>query len=117
MEWHRHREAASGEREARIHCSSVRRLCVFRDWSRRHHRRACMQLLRHQRVEVLMEQGFSTSPALAPVPLSRAQRAHSRLDCSERFARNARVPTANRVTIRLFGVPEDFATSLGLATA
>jgi hypothetical protein len=43
--------------------------------------------------------------------------AHSRLDWSERLAGNARGPTANRVTIRLFGIPEDFALSLGLATA
>lgn len=64
-----------------------------------------------------MEQVLSTSPALVPALLSRAQRAHSRLDWSERLAGNARVPTANRVTIQLFGIPEDFAISLGLATA
>jgi len=88
---------------------------LWRDWSRRHHRRACKQLLRSQRVEVQVEQGLSAGPA--PAPLSRAQRAHYRLDFQERFARNARAPTASRVTIRLFGVPEGFATSLGLATA
>jgi hypothetical protein len=89
----------------------------WRDWSRRHHRRVCRQLLRHQRVEVQVEQGLSASPDLAPAPLSRAQRAHDRLDFQERLTRNARVPTASRVTIRLCGVPEGFATSLGLATA
>jgi hypothetical protein len=89
----------------------------WRDWSRRFHRRVCMHLLRQQRVEVQVEQGLSASPALAPAPLSRAQRAHYRLDFQERLARNARVPTASRVTIRLFGIPEGFATSLGLATA
>src|SRR2546425_4331843 len=90
---------------------------LWKDWSRRLHRRACMHLLRQQRVEVQVEQGLSASPALAPVPLSRAQRAHYRLDFQERLARNARVPTASQVTIRLYGVPEGFATSLGLATA
>ena len=75
------------------------------------------QLLRSQRVEIQVDQGLSASSDLAPAPLSRAQRAHYRLDFQERFARNAWVPTANRVTIRLFGVPEGFATSLGLATA
>jgi len=90
---------------------------LWRDWSRRHHRRACKQLLRSQRVEVQAEQGLSASPEPVPVLLSRAQRAHYRLDFQERFARNARAPTASRVTIRLFGVPEGFATSLGLATA
>ncbi len=90
---------------------------LWRDWSRRHHRRACKQLLRSQRVEVQLEQGLSAGPDPAPAPLSRAQRAQYRLDFQERFARNARAPTASRVTIRLFGVPEGFATSLGLATA
>jgi hypothetical protein len=90
---------------------------LWRDWSRRLHRRVCMHLLRQQRVEVQVEQGLSACPVLAPAPLSRAQRAHYRLDFPERLARNARIPTASQVTIRLFGVPEGFATSLGLATA
>jgi hypothetical protein len=90
---------------------------LWRDWNRRHHRRACIQLLRQQHVEVQVEQGFSASPTISPAPLSRAQRAHYRLDFQERLARNARAPTASRVMIRLFGVPEGFATSLGLATA
>lgn len=90
---------------------------LWRDWNRRHYRRACLQLLRQQHVEVQGESGSSASPPISPVPLSRAQRAHYRLDWSERLARNARAPTANRVTIKLFGVPEGFATSLGLVTA
>jgi hypothetical protein len=88
---------------------------LWRDWSRRLHRRACKQLLRSQRVEVQMEQGLSASSALVPAPLSRAQRAQYRLDFQERLARNARVPTASWVTIKLFGVPEGFALSLGFA--
>jgi hypothetical protein len=90
---------------------------LWKDWSRRQHRRACMQLLRHQRVEVRVELGLAAAPTLPPAPLSRAQRAHYRLDFQERLARNARVPAASQVTIRLFGVAEGFATSLGLATA
>ena len=89
---------------------------LWRDWSRRLHRRACMQL-RCQHLEVQIESGRSASPSLLPAPLSRAQRAHYRLGWQERFARNARAPTASRVTLKLFGAPEDFATSLGLATA
>jgi hypothetical protein len=84
---------------------------LWRDWSRRAHRRACMQLVRHQRLEM------SLSPPAADVILSRAQRARYRLCCQERLARNARVSTAGPVTIRLFGVPAAFAASLGLATA
>ena len=89
---------------------------LWRDWSRREHRRACMQLVRHQRIEVSLPPPAAPSPRTADVILSRAQRAHSRLSWAERLARNARVPTARQVTIRLFGVPESFATSLGLAT-
>src|SRR5204863_5457944 len=56
---------------------------LWKDWSRRQHRRACMQLLRHQRVEVRIEQGLSSAPTLPPAPLSRAQRAHDRLTFQE----------------------------------
>jgi hypothetical protein len=87
---------------------------LWRDWSRRHHRRACMQLLRHQRVEIQVESEISATPAVKPAPLSRAQRAHYRLSWQERLARNVRDPTAGPVTIKLFGVPQAFATQLGL---
>jgi hypothetical protein len=90
---------------------------LWRDWSRRAHRRACMQLLRHQRLEMSLSPPTAASPPVADVILSRAQRAHSRLSWAERLARNARVSTAGQVTIRLFGVPAAFAASLGLATA
>jgi hypothetical protein len=90
---------------------------LWRDWSRREHRRACMQLLRQQRIEVSLSAPAAASSRNVEVILSRSQRAHTRLSWAERFARNARVPTASQVTIRLFGVPESFAISLGLATA
>jgi hypothetical protein len=90
---------------------------LWRDWSRRRHRRACKQLLRCQHMEIQMEQDLSARPSLATVPISRAQRTHYRLDFQERLARNMRISTMNKVTIKLFWVPEDFATSLGLATA
>jgi hypothetical protein len=87
---------------------------LWRDWSRRRHRRACMHLLRQQQVAVQIER--EPSACSPPTPLSRAQRAHYRLDWSERLARNARISTANQVSIKLFGVPESLALSLGLAT-
>ena len=90
---------------------------LWGDWSRRTHRRACMQLLRSQRVEVDWSESGHPDPGVEPSPLSRAQRAHFRLCWPERLARNARPPTAGSVTIRLFGVPEALATFLGLATA
>ncbi len=90
---------------------------LWRDWSRRAHRRACRQLVRHQRLEVSLSPPATASPPIAEVILSRAQRARYRLSWQERLARNARVSTAGQVTIKLFGVPTAFAASLALATA
>jgi hypothetical protein len=90
---------------------------LWRDWSRREHRRACMRLVRHQRLEMGLSPPAAASPPTAEGILSRAQRAHSRLSWQERLARNARPPTAGQVTIKLFGIPAPFAASLGLATA
>jgi len=86
---------------------------LWRDWSRRVHRRACIQLLRHQRVEVQVESG-ETALAVTPMPLSRAERAHARLTWAKRLARNAHSLTTGQVTIKLFGLPQAFATQLGL---
>ena len=88
---------------------------LWQDWSRRAHRRACMRLVRHQRVEVQIGPPSQGRPDPSPSPLSRAHRAHYRLAWAERLGRNARSPTADPVTIRLFGVPAAFATTLGLA--
>ncbi len=90
---------------------------LWRDWSRRLYRRECMQFLRHQRVEVQMDQALAVCPEASSSLLSRAQQAHYRLSWPERLARNARVSTSGQVTIKLFGVPVAFATSLSLATA
>jgi hypothetical protein len=90
---------------------------LWRDWSRRKERRACLELVRSQRVEVEVASGRPPPPATSSAPLSRAQRAHWRLSWEERLARNARAPTAGQVTIRLFGVPDAFARFLDLATA
>lgn len=90
---------------------------LWRDWSRRAHRRACLELVRDQRLEMSLSPPAAVATGSADVILSRAQRAHSRLSWGERLARNARRPTAGQVTIRLFGVPEGFALWLGLATA
>jgi hypothetical protein len=90
---------------------------LWRDWSRRRQRRACLDLVRGQRLEVQMAPGLPPTPAASPVLLSREQRAHWRLSWAERLARNARAPTAGPVTIHLFGVPAAFARFLDLATA
>ena len=89
---------------------------LWRDWSRREHRRACIQLVRHQRIEVSLSPP-TASPDPADVILSRARRAHYRLAWAERLARNARPLTAGPVMIKLFGIPEDVAESIGLKHA
>jgi len=88
----------------------------WQDWSRKQHRRACIRLVRDQHLEVSQAQGPPNQSSPGPVILSRAQRAHFRLAWAERLTRNAHTRAAGRVTIRLFGVPEGFATALGLAT-
>lgn len=89
---------------------------LWRDWSRRQPRRACLHL-HSQRLEIQREPVLPATPAATPLPLSHAQRAHYRLCWQERLARNARAETSSRITLTLFGIPEGFATSLGLATA
>jgi hypothetical protein len=89
---------------------------LWRDWSRSAHRRVCMHLVRHQRIEVSLPPPAAAAPRQADEILSRAQRAHFRLSWAERLARNARDPTTGPVTIRLFGIPAGFATALGWAT-
>jgi hypothetical protein len=90
---------------------------LWKDWSRRLHRRACIGLLRHQRVEVTLPQITSAEPHAPEVILSRAQRAHYRLSWEARLTRNARASTSERPTIKLFGVPASFATFLALPMA
>lgn len=91
---------------------------LWRDWSRRFYRRACIQLVRHQCVEVEVEPLATALVVVKPTELlSRTERAHYRLSWGQRLARNARSPAASQVRMRLCGIPDGFATSLGLATA
>jgi hypothetical protein len=87
---------------------------LWHDWSRRVHRRACLQLVRHQRIEVRFPPPVAASSPPAEAILSRAQRAHARLSWETRLARNARSTAAGPVSIHLFGVPEQFAERLDL---
>jgi hypothetical protein len=87
---------------------------LWHDWSRREHRRACMQLVRDQHLEVRQAQGPPSQSSPGPEVLSRAQRAHFRLSWAERLTRNASVPANGQVRIKLFGVPDQFADFLGL---
>lgn len=90
---------------------------LWRDWPRREQRRACMQLLRHQRVEVHLPPAQEKLAPPLQARLSRAQRAHYRLPDDERLARNACGASQPPPTFTLFGVPDHFATFLGLRAA
>jgi hypothetical protein len=89
---------------------------LWRDWSRREHRRACIQLVHAQHIEVRNASDPPSQSRSAPSPsiLSRAQRAHFRLSWTERLTRNACAPGKGQVSIKLFGVPDHFADFLGL---
>jgi hypothetical protein len=90
---------------------------LWGDWQRCFHRRAVVKLLHHQRVEVRLPE---TAPPAQSPPIrliSRAERAHYRLSWEQRLARNTRAKTAPEVSIKLFGIPDAFATSLGLRIA
>jgi hypothetical protein len=87
---------------------------LWQDWSRREHRRACMQLVRQQHIEVKQQQGAPGQSSASPAILSRAQRARFRLLWAERLRRHASVPAKGSVSLKLFGVPDQFADFLGL---
>jgi hypothetical protein len=88
---------------------------LWRDWSRRHQRRACIRLHR-QHLDLQTEPAAPPTPTVSPPTISRAERAHSRLSWDERLARNARTEAAGRITLTLFGIPDRLATFLGLTT-
>jgi len=64
-----------------------------------------------------MQSDLTPPTEAVPGPLSRAQRAHTRLSWEIRLARNARCRDAGQLTLTLFGVPEGFASFLGVAKA
>ncbi len=89
---------------------------LWRDWNRRHQRRACLRLHR-QRLDIQMEPDLPPpSPTVSPPILSRAQRAHYRLSWDERLARKARKAQIGQFTFKLFGIPEAAALWLGLTS-
>ena len=90
---------------------------VWGDWPRCFHRRAVVKLLHHQRVDVKLPETAPPDQSLSIRLISRAERAHYRLSWLQRLARNARPRTAPEISIKLFGIPDAFATSLGLRIA
>ncbi len=80
------------------------------DWPRYQIRRAFVQFLRTQTVQISVGATTTLVHAKPPSPPleTRAERAHWRLSWAERLARNARPPTAPSVEIVLHGLPEPF---------
>jgi len=114
-QWHGKEAAKPRRMSVLLHPLAAGNLpLLWRDWPRREHRRACMQLLRRERVEVRMPPDASLHTKTPPAVLSRAKLAHSRLSWQERLARNARSPGEGMPTITLFGIPEQFTAFLGL---
>src|SRR5260370_32423470 len=107
MAWPHHDEAAPGQLAVASAPGWVYSPARGADWSRRQHRRACMGLLRHQRVEVTLPQTTPPEPHNSVGILSRAQRAHYRLSWEERLARNARAPTTDRPAIKQIARPRN----------
>jgi hypothetical protein len=115
-QWHGHQTQKPRQISILLHPLGVGTApLLWQDWSRRAHRRACMDLLRHQCIEVRLDAPTTARSALAPAHLSRAQRAHYRLPAVERLARNARAASSEQVSLKLFGVPAHFAAFLGLS--
>lgn len=90
---------------------------LWKDGSRCQTRRQWMRLLRSQRVDLRSVSPSVTPAPLVPALLTRAQRAHWRLAWQERLTRNAPSPSLPAFSLTLFGIPDAFARSIGLATA
>src|SRR5581483_4923405 len=71
------------------------------------------QLLRHQRIDVQVQQRASPNPEQVPMPLSRSQRTHIRLSWPQRLARKERASGAGQVSIKLYNIPYTFTRWLG----
>jgi hypothetical protein len=88
---------------------------LWGDWSRCFHRRAFSILTRHQQVHIRMAEPAVPAPPAPAEPLSRAERAQWRLSWTQRLARNALPSASAPISFTLFGVPDAFARSIGLA--
>jgi hypothetical protein len=90
---------------------------LWGDWQRRFHRRELVKIIRSQCVDIQLAEPFPSEQSPPARLLSRAERAHWRLSWAERLARNVRPKAAPDVSIKLFGIPNAFAASLGLQIA
>ncbi len=90
---------------------------LWGDWSRTQPRRAWLDLLRTQTVIVTLMPKLPPPEQAPSVPFTRRQRAHWRLNWSQRLARNAAPATQAQARIHLYGIPPTISTVLNLAVA
>ena len=90
---------------------------LWGDWPRCQVRRNWLKVVRCETMQVTM--GMTPTKEARALTLeyvmTRAQRAHWRLDWQERLARNARPSTAPPLTLTLHGLPATFAHLYGFA--
>ena len=117
-QWHGHQAQHPRRVSVLLHPRTGGSAPLFwRDWPRRKQRRACMQVMRHQQLDVMEAAVSPTQDLELPGVLTRSQRAHYRLSWQERLERNARTEATGQFTFRLFGIPERFASFLSLSAA
>jgi len=90
---------------------------LWGDWPRCQIRRNWLKVVRCETMEVTMGMTPAKEPRALPTKhvMTRAQRAHWRLNWQERLARNARPSTAPPLTLTLHGLPATFAHVYGFA--
>jgi len=89
---------------------------LWRDWPRCRIRRAWLDRIRRETVDVTEHLAASPLSSLerpSETVLTRAERAHWRLSWQQRLARNARPADASRFVVTLHGLPATFARSFG----
>jgi hypothetical protein len=88
---------------------------LWGDWERCHLRRHWFSLLRTQTVLLTFGsvQYAAGEDGHLPDVLTRAQRAHWRLSCEQRLARNARLPPTPPLEVTIPGLPVSFAHAFG----
>ncbi len=96
-------------------CQPVCHPLLWGDWPRCQPRRAWIQWLRRHLVTVNVPS--VSPPPSTPSLISRAERAHWRLNWLQRFARNARRSPTSPVEITIYGLSTEFAQELGLRVA
>ncbi len=88
---------------------------LWQDWPRCQIRRNWLKVVRSETVAMEATQAEKPMAVSSCQMMTRAQRAHWRLNWQQRSARNARPATAPPLTLTLYGLPATFAYAYGFA--